>query len=190
MNGIYKNLRPSIIRLYIPYSLIFFVINLLVACQRAEKHDLTVQWQDKRATGLFVPESLLQTLPDDSLRQLLTIRLINQETAIAGSYQPSDSGVIFEPLIPFTRGLRYTIWLRNKPLGEISIPIVGAESKPVLLAIYPTQDSLPNNLLKIYLHFSQPMRESQSKQYVHLVKNGTDTLSEVFLDLQTELNAT
>ena len=172
--------------MYALYGLIFFVTGLFISCQRSEKTDLTIQWQGQRATGLLIPNQLVNSVSDDSLRQLLTVRLTNQTTAILGAYHGSDSGIVFEPLVPFTRGLRYNVWLRNKLLGEIIIA-QGSSQKPVLLAIYPTQDSLPDNLLKIYLHFSRPMREGQSQKYVSMLKNGKDTLPGVFLDLQPEL---
>jgi len=41
--------------------------------------------------------------------------------------------------------------------------------------------------LKIYIQFSQPMREGESVKHIKLVKNNKDTLHDVFLDLQPEL---
>ena len=55
------------------------------------------------------------------------------------------------------------------------------------MAIYPTQDTVPENLLKIYLQFSKPMREGQALRHIELLKNNRDTLPGVFLDLQPEL---
>jgi hypothetical protein len=90
-------------------------------------------------------------------------------------------------LVSFTRGRRYTVWLRNDRLDELSVPALDAADKPALLAIYPSTDSLPDNLLKVYLRFSRPMRESQSARYVALLNADGDTLRNVFLDLQPEL---
>ncbi|GAB3945686.1 hypothetical protein GCM10028805_15190 [Spirosoma harenae] len=169
------------------YSLIFFIAYLFGSCQSSDTTDLSIRWNDKRATGITIPNRLIESVPDDSLNQLVTVRLADQETPIAGQLQRTDNAVIFEPLVSFTRGLQYTVWLRNKPLGEIAIPTLESSDKPTLLAIYPSPDSLPDNLLKMYLHFSRPMREGQSLKYVTLLKNQTDTLPGVFLDLQPEL---
>ena len=117
----------------------------------------------------------------------MAVRLSGNETAMLGQFQLADNDILFEPLIPLTRGLHYTIWFRNKRLGEITIPGLNPGDKPTVLAIYPTQDSVPENLLKIYLHFSRPMREGQSPKYVAVLKNRTDTLPGVLLDLQPEL---
>ncbi|MVM33522.1 hypothetical protein GO755_26025 [Spirosoma sp. HMF4905] len=174
-------------RLYATYSLIFFVCGLFVACHQAEDTGIKIQWADKRATGISIASPLLKTVPADSLNQLLSVRLAGKETAIAGTISLTGDVAIFEPLIPFTRGLRYDVWLRNQRLSEMTIPTLSSGDNPKLLAIYPSQDSLPDNLLKIYLHFSRPMREGQSLNYVSLIKNKADTLPGVFLDLQPEL---
>lgn len=164
-------------------NLIFFV-----SCQpAAEDVGIRIRWVDKRATGLLIPRQLTPDVSIDSLNQRLSVRLAGNETAMLGQFQRVDNDILFEPLIPLTRGLHYTIWLNDKRLGEIAIPSLNPDDKPTLLAIYPTPDSLPENLLKVYLHFSRPMREGQSPKYVSILKNGTDTLPGVFLDLQPEL---
>lgn len=104
-----------------------------------------------------------------------------------GNYTFDDDHVIFEPLIPFTRGLRYEILVNGVIAGKVDIPEADATDSPLLLNIYPTQDTVPENLLKIYLHFSKPMREGVSAQHITVIKNNTDTLQGTFLDLQPEL---
>ncbi len=183
MSGTYKHYWYVLVRLYIAYNLIFFV-----SCQQsAEDTGIRIRWADKRATGLLIPRQLAPSVPPESLNQRLVVRLAGNETAMLGRFQRVDNDILFEPLIPLTRGLHYTIWLRDKRLGEIAIPRLNPDDKPAVLAIYPTPDSLPENLLKIYLHFSRPMREGQSPKYVAILKNRTDTLPGVLLDLQPEL---
>ncbi|GAB4014878.1 hypothetical protein GCM10028808_38700 [Spirosoma migulaei] len=173
--------------MYAVYSLIFFTFGLVWACHPSKKAEISIRWTDKRATGISIPKQLLQSVSSDSLGQFLAVRLAGKETAIAGNYQSIGKSIVFEPLIPFTRGLTYGVWLKDNQLGEMTIPDLAPGDTPTLLAIYPTQDSLPDNLLKIYLHFSRPMREGQSQNYVSLVRNYTDTLPGVFLNLQPEL---
>ncbi|RYF46288.1 MAG: hypothetical protein EOO39_49985, partial [Cytophagaceae bacterium] len=186
MIGICKH-RPQVrVRLYIAYSLIFFGA-YLSACRSGEETDVTINWDEKRATSISIPDRLVGEIDADSIPQLLTVRLAGQEIAMAGDYRPTKTGIRFEPLVPFTRGRRYTIFLRNRQLYELIIPTLDAGDKPKLVAIYPSSDSLPENLLKVYLHFSRPMRESQSARYVALLDANGDTLRDVFLDLQPEL---
>ncbi|GAB3691062.1 hypothetical protein GCM10027592_08820 [Spirosoma flavus] len=175
------------IRLCTLYSLIFFAAGLLVTCRSGDEGNLAIRWSDERAIGLFIPERYAVGIAPDSLSKLLTIRRQGVETAIAGQFLRSDEGIVFEPLVPFTRGLQYELWIRSKRLSEVEIPALADNDRPFLKGIYPSADTLPENLLKIYVQFSRPMREGQSLRYVTLLKNGTDTLPNVFLDLQPEL---
>jgi hypothetical protein len=184
-----RSLKPFsfFFRLCTLYSLICFIASLLFGCKSTDDSEIAIQWRGKRAIGISIPNQFIESIPADSLEQLLVVRLSNQQTAIAGQYQRTNTAIIFEPLVPFTRGMHYVVWLRNSRLSDITVPTLTAADKPALLAIYPSDNSLPDNLLKIYLHFSRPMREGQSEKYVALVRNNTDTLSDVFLNLQPEL---
>jgi hypothetical protein len=76
----------------------------------------------------------------------------------------------------------------NKLIGSIPVAVRNAPAtRPELVAIYPGADTLPENLLKIYIRFSEPMTEGQALQHVHLLDDKTDTVRGVFLDLQPEL---
>jgi len=83
--------------------------------------------------------------------------------------------------------MRYEVRARGKRVGSFEITEPYGNNAPNVVAVYPSADTLPENLLKIYLHFDQPMREGLSAQYVTLIKNGSDTVHEAFLDLQPEL---
>ena len=60
-------------------------------------------------------------------------------------------------------------------------------SKKPTLSIYPSQDTLPENILKMYFHFSEPMVEGQSLGHIYLQNKNGDTLSGIFLELLPEL---
>ncbi len=122
------------------------------------------------------------------LSRRLEIQLIQPKvrTSVLGEFKMYDAEVVFEPLVPFTRGLRYQVLLDGAPLAEIEIP-KGEFARPELLSIYPTQDTLPENLLKMYFHFSQAMVEGRSLPNIALVMNGRDTMKGTFLDLKPEL---
>lgn len=132
----------------------------------------------------MIPRSLLPASTEK-----VQVILVNSQSqvAILGDFSQEKESVVFTPLIPFTRGLKYEVLVSDQPVGKFEIPPADRKEAPTLLAIYPTADSLPENLLKIHLHFSNPMRETQSAKYVALVKNETDTVAGAFLDLQPEL---
>jgi hypothetical protein len=83
--------------------------------------------------------------------------------------------------------LIYEVFSKKEMIGSVSIPLLANAKKTVLTNIFPGVDTVPENLLKIYLQFSAPMREGESLQHIHLLNENKDTLQDVFLDLQPEL---
>jgi len=180
-----------VIRLCHVRNLIFFVLIALSSCSNNEKstEGVSLQWQSDRAVSLTIPISLLQDFSSDSVQQLLEVRIHQSDTIgnpIFGTPHVERDAIQFEPLIPFTRGLTYSVFYRNTSIGKIEVPLADQANASSVLAVYPTQDTVPENLLKLYSNFSKPMREGESLQHVHVLKNGKDTMN-VFLVLQPEL---
>jgi hypothetical protein len=178
------------ISLYHSCKLILFSLTLFVGCaQRREtsKAGLSIRWKNGQATGLSIPLSLLKTISRDEISESVKVQLAKPgtKTAIWGDYKISKDTLVFEPLIPFTGGLRYEVVFEKKVLADIEIPT--STDIPVLSGIYPSQDTLPENLLKLYFVFSRPMVEGHSLQYISLLNQQGDTLPRTFLNLQPEL---
>lgn len=177
------------IRLCKVHSLIFFII-LLQSCGTKNQADkILVIWKDQKAIGISFPIKFIEGIFPDSVSRFSEVRLLskNKSSAILGDFTVSDQTVLFTPLIPFTHGLSYEILVKGKQMHTFQIPKNKSSNATALLAIFPSADTLPENLLKVYLHFSQSMREGQSNKYVTLLKNKSDTVKGAFLDLQPEL---
>jgi hypothetical protein len=171
------------------WILTFLIFNLSCSGHREGSTTLDIVWENERATGVIVPSIYLKEVPTDSINTSLRIYLSTSESrvAILGDYQNADDGVVFRPLIPFTSGLTYEVSVAGTTIGKIKIPVPHRSDLPSLTAIYPSQDTLPENTLKFYFRFSHPMREGQALKHITLLKNGTDTVPGTFLDLQLEL---
>lgn len=180
---IIKNARTRSLLVFLAFSF------SIVACFRENKNpQIAIQWEGDLATGFIVPVELLGNTPKDSISQLLKIHLAgNDSTSVLGNYNITDEKVIFRPLIPLTPGLKYAIRFRDNTLYEMKLPGPAPESIPQVSTVYPDKDTLPANLLKLYIVFTRPMQEGQALEHIALIKDGRDTLSEVFLDLQPEL---
>ena len=167
-------------------NLLFFVI-MFSGCKHDDT-DVQVIWVNQQAKKIQIPKNLLTGIPKDALANYVHIRLLTNKdsTNILGDFI-LENDVLFEPLVPFTRGLVYGVFINGRKTNSFTIPLADGHDAPQIIACYPQQDSLPENVLKIYLHFSQPMKEGLSEKYVLLLKNGKDTLTGVFLNLQPEL---
>ena len=165
----------------------FFYSTLFTACRPAEEPaSVTIVWKNNKAVGLSIPRSLLNET--HQLPARLKIQLVKSEehSAVLGEFTIEEEVVLFESLVPMTKGLHYSVFFDNSLLTEIDIPN-SSSAAPELLGVYPTNDTLPENLLKIYLQFSQSMAEGHSLMYVTLLKDDQDTMKGTFLDLQPEL---
>ena len=168
------------------HNLLFFVLALTCACTSDKKTGIHILWENNKAKSIGIPKKMTPGFNNESIATFLKIRLLNDSIDILGNYRV-DNEIIFEPLIPFPPGFKYEVFYRNKMLGRFEVPVADTSDAPQLVAVYPQQDTLPENLLKWYFQFSKPMREGLSDQYIRLIKNGTDTLQDVFLNLQPEL---
>lgn len=116
---------------------------------------------------------------------------------IVGTYRIEGGILQFDPRFPLVAGVSYRAVLRIARLGgaaagspaivaQFTIP-KPARSPTRVEQIYPTSDELPANLLKFYLHFSAPMRQGGSYEFVHLIDESGREVEMPFLQLEEEL---
>ena len=120
-----------------------------------------------------------------SLRSVLQVRVSGDEAGgdplppISGRYTLPGHGIRFTPHFPFEAGQRHRACFDPRPLGcpglagvltlDFSGP-AGHGGAPVAVeAIFPSLDRLPENLLRFYVCFSQPMRRGHAGTEVSLL---------------------
>lgn len=111
------------------------------------------------------------------------------QTSVIGVIVGSKDKHSFTPLIPFSPGQTYTLRKNNtEVLASFTIPGRAKTKTAELLAIYPKVDTVPENLLKMYFEFAQPMQEVGNALDFIRVTNETDSIeTEPFLRLESEL---
>lgn len=148
---------------------------------------ITIQWKNGKAVSIIISSKNLEHYsqsPDSAL--LLKVYLNGQEdVAVIGTTAFTSEYIRFTPAWPFSAGMEYTVKWRDESIGKITIP--PPEGTAPVVRVYPEKDTLPENLLKAYFEFSQPMSEGRSYQYFHLLNANGDTLRHVFLPLEPEL---
>jgi hypothetical protein len=167
-------------------SLFIFLAFVFSHCHHGEQGtSVSTISEDDKIVGLRIRGF---GLVEGDLPSRLKVQLVKPglRAAVLGDYKINDEEVIFEPLVPFTLGLSYEILIDDSVVAEVAIPLDHTDA-PELLSIYPTQDTVPENLLKMYFEFSEPMVEGNSLSHIVLIKNDKDTLEGTFLDLQPEL---
>ncbi len=174
--------------------LIWGLALLMVACKekREEKEKVVeskvgIQWTGHRATALMISQKELHDFLNDSVSQWLNVQLGYSTQNILGEYSTRNDSVVFTPLIPFTSGFEYSVKWKGHLLEHFRIPVDTTLEPPKIIAIYPSADSLPANLLKMYIIFNKPMVEGQAMEYIEVTKNKKTVVPGAILDLEPEL---
>jgi len=169
--------------------IIFYLLLFYCSCKNSESKSgkVSVIWKDDRAVGVSIPKDVIENIPPDSVQKYVEVRIAKhrEHPGIAGTYQLTTTELVFEPIIPFTRGMSFEIFVRNHLVDHFNIEAVNGTT--TLLSIYPRIDTVPENLLKIYLLFSHPMSEGHALDYVSLKNDQGDSLPQSFLNLRQEL---
>ena len=155
------------------------VLLLFISCNQKTNEPAVVIWDNNKAIAVSI---------DRSLADSLSVFVKGSQYAVLGDLTTDGPRYIFTPAVPFERGQTYEIFNGTKPTATFDVPADTTLKAPVLMATYPSCDTVPANLLKIYLQFSEPMMEGRSSQFVQLYDNTSgDTVTRAFLDLQPEL---
>lgn len=174
------------------FQFIWSLALLVLACGEQKKkqeneHKLvTIHWEDKQATSIVLPQNELPGYSADSLSAWLDVSLGYSTESILGESSVQGDSVEFIPLVPFTRGFEYTVRWKKRFVEQFRIPVDTTLEQPDVVEIYPSADTLPANLLKMYIKFSKPMREGQAKDYMYVLKNKKEIPS-TFLNMDPEL---
>lgn len=104
-----------------------------------------------------------------------------------GRFSYKADTLSFSPGFPFHTGRNYLLVEGDKLLLKFCIPDPNPSVQTSLSHIFPSTDTVPANLLKMYLYFSAPMREGFAYQHVSMINEAGDTLVRPFLELTPEL---
>jgi hypothetical protein len=115
---------------------------------------------------------------------------------LTGSYHFEGSTLVFEPRYPLQPGLKYRAVFHpggvNRAAGDVltttfAIPKPDAGPVAFVEQVYPTTNRLPENQLKLYVHFSGPMSRGEAYRRVTLLDAAGKPIHLPFLELQQEL---
>lgn len=163
------------------------MMSMMWACSSPSGPEIT--WDQERATAISFSEDIYGNLTPDSIADHFAIRLSDSPNNqnMLGDWSLVDNRLVFKPLISFSRGYTYELFRKGKSILLFTVPPYDNVTVPEVINIYPSADTLPENLLKVYLQFSEPMAAGKSLQHITFVRNNSDTLASTFLDLQPEL---
>lgn len=121
-----------------------------------------------------------------SLRSMLRVSVMREDEPgddpvppVAGRYALPGDGILFTPHFPFERGVRYRGSFDPRPLGrpewqeiltlDVAPDAARSDLPPEVERVFPSADELPENMLRFYVRFSQPMRRGHAGMEVSLL---------------------
>jgi hypothetical protein len=129
-----------------------------------------------------------------------------------GTYRVDGRVLRFEPRFPLEPGVRYRAEFdplrlheaarslspsgvdadRTPPVtarltAEFSLPERSAQPTAIVTAVYPSASTLPENLLRFYIHFSAPMSRGGAYRHIRLLDPVGKPVVDPFLELDEEL---
>ncbi len=94
----------------------------------------------------------------------------------------------FIPIVPFTEDQTYAISDGQRTIGKFKVASDVLKTVPEILAIYPSTDTVPENLLKLYIKFSEPMQEVvHVLDFITVIDETEGVEKELFLEMEAEL---
>lgn len=102
----------------------------------------------------------------------------NDLAPVAGRYVVTDDAVEFHPAFPLEAGRAYVARVdpgqlptpRSGPAITTTVALAADPRAPAtsVVAVFPSADVWPENMLRFYVHFSAPMSRGQGTRFVHL----------------------
>lgn len=162
-------------------TLVFFCFIMILCCKKQELiSNVFVNYTEDKAVSVSFISNI--TASD------ISCHLEAEKTAIIGEIVSEGNTYVFTPIIPFSNGKTYTVNYKREPITNFKIKPKSSLDKPELLAIYPSVDTVPENLLKMYFEFSQPMQEvGNALDYITIFDKIENHEVDAFLVLENEL---
>lgn len=117
-----------------------------------------------------------------------------ETTHLLGSYEREGQNLVFIPRFPLSSSVHYRVHLSEELKEQLpesqslnfAIPRQQTVASAKVAHVYPSATSLPENLLKFYIHFSEPMNRGEAYQCIELYQGG-ELVDHPFLELGEEL---
>ena len=169
------------LRKEIKFGLVFFCLMLLLGCGDSVVIE-AVDYENEKAVGV----SFSSPMDVEKIRVFVGEE---SQTSVMGVIVGTKDRYHFAPVIPFTPGQTYTFRKQNtQVLARFTIPERTKTGSARLLAIHPAGDTVPENLLKIYVEFAQPMQEvGNALDYIRVTDETDGRQVQPFLRLESEL---
>jgi hypothetical protein len=141
-----------------------------------------------------VPADALRTLAGtesrDAWTAVLKVAVTADQAPMVGQYTIEGGRVRFTPMFPLDPGRQYHVTFTAPGAAPITatvaLPAPDTTPKTFVAQVYPTADVVPENQLRFYIQFSQPMGTRGGLDFIHLLDEAGTEVKDPFLPLDGE----
>ena len=110
---------------------------------------------------------------------------------MVGSYAVDGLRLKFTPMFPLDPGRSYDATFMMPDGGtsvshRVALPARDSTPTTVVAQVFPSGEVIPENQLRLYVHFSAPMGRKGGLDYIHLLDDAGNEVKDPFLPLDTE----
>ena len=139
-----------------------------------------------------VPASWLDVRGDEAVNVTVHVEgnAAADKISVLGDQRVDQGRLLFVPRFPFQPGITYRVVAQvagRQRTKLLRMPSLAPRPATSVVHVYPSETTLPENLLKFYVHFSQPMSRGEAYRRIRLVREGVGEVESPFLELGEEL---
>jgi len=158
------------------------ILSISVLAPMVQAQELTLPQTGGEPVILRLPQA---PTSDDVLKVFVN----GAVTPIAGRYVFSDDAIAFFPAFAFEPGQQYVAKIASGDHRQVTfrIPDPRATVHAAVTKVYPSGDTLPENTLRFYIHFSTPMQPQVAFDYIQLRDASGSVDDAAFMRFKQEL---
>jgi hypothetical protein len=122
--------------------------------------------------------------------EVFRVAVTPDQPPMLGDYTLAGDRARFTPMFPLDPGRQYHVWFApagGTPItATVGIPATHTAPTTTVAQVYPSGDVIPENQLRLYIHFSAPMGMKGGLDYVHLLDDQGKEVKDPFLPLDAE----
>ena len=167
----------------IQWLFLFFV--LLCSCHSAKKDIDIIVHKNQIILQNWTPKTSLSSYQEGTKLYVWDAekKQVNHPPIAGELVQLKNRTIAYRPLFPLTEHTQYLLSVRTTrhDFEQIVEWRRGKTASPFVTSIYPTQDTLPENLLRMYIVFSQPMKTVGNLERIKLIdEHGQEVIGAIF----------
>ena len=141
--------------------------------------------------GIFIASGL-EAVPDNGWQSVFAVYAGSGDVpAMLGTYSWQAGELTFRPRYPIAQGVLYRAVLYAGSSAAIektfSAPPLAPHAATEITHVYPSADTLPENILKLYIEFDGPMSRGFAWQHIRLLEADGSLVDLPFLEVDQEL---